>query len=582
MCHLLPIAVVNNSVNQSISAASQSRDVTTEFLCFLFGIVGSVAAIWLFRVIRSWRLAGERERTRADKAIREAERRYQSIFENAVEGIFQTSPDGEYLNVNPALARMYGYDSPKSLIIELTDIGQQLYVNSDTRREFKNIMDEHDVVSGFEAEIYRRDGSTIWIREHARAVRDKDGELLYYEGTVQDVTAQRRDKAKITALNQTLELRLKRLAGLRNIDIAISASLDPRLSMNIVLEQAVEQLSVDAAAVWLYDQNSHELTFFCGKGLPVRRYYPSVRVGSGPLGEAALHLNRLSARTLSSDNAIAPHAEAMLRQGFVSYAGTPLVTKGQLRGWLEVYNRSQLTEDMEWADYLDTLAGQAAIAMDSTMMFRDLQRKALELSIAYDSTIEGWSKALGLRDQETGGHSERVTSLTLRIARALDVPEESLVHIRRGALLHDIGKMAVPDAILLKPGPLAQEERDIMNCHPARAYEMLSDISYLRPALDIPYCHHEKWDGTGYPRGLKENQIPLAARIFAVVDVYDALTSDRPYRAGWPEAKAREHIRRLAGSHFDPQVVNIFLLLTSDNIEDEQTSSAEDDLPMAA
>ena len=143
----------------------------------------------------------------------------------------------------------------------------------------------------------------------------------------------------------------------------------------------------------------------------------------------------------------------------------------------------------------------------------------------------------------------------------MHLSDAELVHMYRGALLHDIGKMGISDSILLKPGPLTDEEWVIMQKHPQYAYEMLSPIKYLRPVLDIPYCHHEKWDGTGYPHGLKGEQIPLAARIFAVVDVWDALRSDRPYRTAWPENKVREYIRSQAGTHFDPQVVAAYMNL---------------------
>jgi putative nucleotidyltransferase with HDIG domain len=210
-------------------------------------------------------------------------------------------------------------------------------------------------------------------------------------------------------------------------------------------------------------------------------------------------------------------------------------------------------------DFLEALAGQAAIAIDSAELFTQLQRSNLRLTLAYDATIEGWSRALDLRDKETEGHTQRVTETTLKLARAMGLGEDELVHVRRGGLLHDIGKMGVPDGILLKPGPLTEDEWVVMRKHPTYAYDMLSPIVYLRPALDIPYCHHEKWDGTGYPRGLMGDRIPLAARIFAVVDVWDALCSDRPYRPGWPEAKVREHIRSLAGTHFDPAAVEVFL-----------------------
>jgi putative nucleotidyltransferase with HDIG domain len=166
---------------------------------------------------------------------------------------------------------------------------------------------------------------------------------------------------------------------------------------------------------------------------------------------------------------------------------------------------------------------------------------------------------LDLRDRETEGHTQRVTETTLRLARSLGIVESDLVHIRRGSLLHDIGKMGVPDHILLKPDKLSQEEWVTMRKHPVHAFEMLSPIAFLRPALEIPYCHHEKWDGSGYPRGLREAQIPLAARIFAVVDVWDALRSDRPYRPAWPDDKVIAHIQEQSGSHFDPLVVAAFL-----------------------
>jgi HD-GYP domain-containing protein (c-di-GMP phosphodiesterase class II) len=218
-----------------------------------------------------------------------------------------------------------------------------------------------------------------------------------------------------------------------------------------------------------------------------------------------------------------------------------------------------LNPDIEWINYLETLGGQAAIAIDNAQLFEGMQKSNLELIAAYDATIAGWSHAMDLRDKETEGHSQRVTELTLQLADIMGFSEQEKVHIRRGALLHDIGKLGVPDHILLKAGKLTEDEWASMRRHPTSAFEMLSPISYLRLALDIPYCHHEKWDGTGYPRGLKGEQIPLAARIFAVADVWDALTSDRPYRPAWTEEKTLEYIREQSGQHFDPNVVAVFL-----------------------
>jgi putative two-component system response regulator len=181
-----------------------------------------------------------------------------------------------------------------------------------------------------------------------------------------------------------------------------------------------------------------------------------------------------------------------------------------------------------------------------------------ENSADYDAIIEGWVEALDVRAKEADGHTRRVTEMTVNLARRVGIAEHELIHIRRGALLHDIGKMGIPDRILLKTGPLNDEEWAIMRQHPHLAYELLSPIVHLQPALDIPYCHHEKWDGTGYPRGLKGAQIPLAARIFAVVDVWDSLRSDHLYRDSYPEEKVRKQIRALSGTHFDPKIVKVF------------------------
>lgn len=226
------------------------------------------------------------------------------------------------------------------------------------------------------------------------------------------------------------------------------------------------------------------------------------------------------------------------------------LVKGKLARLIPVVAR-------ELADAEERRARHAA-----EQVLRDREQQAvLELAAAYEATLEGWARALDLRDRETEGHSRRVTDLTVRLARMMGVSEADCVHIRRGALLHDIGKMGIPDSILLKPSPLSPEEWDIMRRHPTYAQEWLAPVEYLRPALDIPYCHHEKWDGTGYPRGLKSEGIPLAARMFAAVDIWDAVRSDRPYRSAWPDQRAREYLASLAGTHLDPKVVTGFLEL---------------------
>ncbi|HDD55359.1 MAG TPA: HD-GYP domain-containing protein, partial [Chloroflexi bacterium] len=223
------------------------------------------------------------------------------------------------------------------------------------------------------------------------------------------------------------------------------------------------------------------------------------------------------------------------------------------------FHRSPLDPLPEWIDFLNTAAGQAAIAIDRLNLFNGLERSNMDLNRAYNDVIEGWARALELRDRKTEGHSRRVEELTLAIARKMGIEKEKLAHIRQGALLHDIGKIGIPDSILQKPGKLTEEEWEVMKKHPIYAYEVLNQIDHLKPALDIPRYHHERWDGSGYPEGLKGKEIPLAARIFAVVDVWDALRSDRPYREAWPDEKALEHIKEESGKHFDPRVVEVFL-----------------------
>ncbi len=238
----------------------------------------------------------------------------------------------------------------------------------------------------------------------------------------------------------------------------------------------------------------------------------------------------------------------------------PLKLKNELIGVLYVDNRAHAgifkENDLE---LISAFADQAAVAIDSARLFEDLQDSHRELERAYQATLEGWVRALDLRDKETEGHTQRVTILTHRLARSMGVNDTEIVHITRGALLHDIGKMAIPDGILLKPGQLTEEERKLIQKHPVYAYEMLSPIDFLVPAIDIPYCHHEKWDGSGYPRGLKQDEIPFAARIFPIIDVWDALTSDRPYRKAVPHDEVRRLVRAESGKHFDPLVVEAFM-----------------------
>lgn len=259
--------------------------------------------------------------------------------------------------------------------------------------------------------------------------------------------------------------------------------------------------------------------------------------------------------------------ESVIAFNLRSILCAPLKLKDKVIGVLYVDNRVRtgMFQDSD-LNLITAFADQAAVAIHNADLFESLKQTNLqleaaniELGIAYEATLRGWVRALDVRDKETEGHTQRVTVLTQRLAQQMGVDREMLEHYTRGALLHDIGKMAISDEILRKRGPLTPEERAIMEKHPVYAYEMLSPIEFLRPAIDIPYRHHEKWNGTGYPDGLKGEAIPLAARIFCIVDVWDALTSDRPYREPLPHDKVRQMIKADAGKHFDPRVVETFL-----------------------
>lgn len=390
-------------------------------------------------------------------------------------------------------------------------------------------------------------------------VRHRTAELVQANTELRAGIAER-DRAELEIQHQ-----LQRLRALREIDLSIIGSTDLHLSLNVVLEQVMRQLSVDATDILLFHAQTHTLEYAAGRGFRSRAItHTRLRLGQDSAGRAALEREVQHVADLSA-SARFGRAELVTAESFVEYYGVPLLAKGQVIGVLEAFHRQPIRPDPNWLEFLEALAGQAAIAIDNAQLFVSLQRSNAELVVAYETTLEGWSNALDLRDRETEGHTLRVTEMTERLARTMGIDSLDLVHIRRGALLHDIGKMGVPDSILLKPGKLLEEEWAVMRMHPVYAYQLLSPITYLRPALDIPYAHHERWDGHGYPRGLRGEEIPLAARLFAVVDVWDALRSDRPYRLGWPDHEVVDHIRSLADTHFDSAVVDIFLGLVENS-----------------
>jgi PAS domain S-box-containing protein len=365
---------------------------------------------------------------------------------------------------------------------------------------------------------------------------------------------------KNAQLYDQIRSRLTQLNGLRDIDSFITGHLPLEQILKSILDLVQFQLQVDAADILMLDEDSNQLRSVAAFGFVQDKIGQVVLAANQSYAGEVLHTQKpVTMVRQEADAYVLDEWSIWKQEQFKAYIGVPLMINRDVKGVLEVFRREPVLLDAQSQHFLETLAGQAAIAIEQRDLFEGLQHSNEELRLAYDATIEGWSQAMDLRDRETEGHTQRVTALTCWMAQEyFNFDDESLAWLRRGALLHDIGKLGVPDSILLKEGPLTSEEWEIMKTHPHMAYEMINAIDYLREAVDIPHFHHEKWDGSGYPHGLQGEEIPLAARIFAIVDVWDALTNDRPYRKAWTEEDALQYIREQAEKHFDPTVVEAF------------------------
>jgi PAS domain S-box-containing protein/putative nucleotidyltransferase with HDIG domain len=488
---------------------------------------------------------------------RDSEMRYRLIFENSGEAILLTQPDGPILSANPEACRIFQWSEQ-----EIINLGRDGVVDlHDTR--LPSALEERKRTGNFKGELnFKRKDGTIFPGDVSSTIF-KD--FIGNERTsmiIRDITDRKNAEEKI--LRQ-----FKYLASLRLIDQTILSTFDVQNSLNALVSTTIMQLQVDAAAVLLLNQNSKLLEYAAGQGFLSKEIKKAkLKLGETHAGKAVLERKLIQIINVQQEPDCTFIQQELIKEAFLSYYGVPLISKGKVLGVLELFHRTLIERDEEWYEFLNALAGQASLALDNAELFNDLQKSNFELNQAYNETIEGWSRALDLRDKETEGHTLRVTEKTLEFALLIGFKENNLEQIRQGALLHDIGKMGVPDTILLKPGPLTDEEWEIMKKHPIFAVDLLSPIQYLKPALDIPYNHHENWDGSGYPRGLKGEQIPLAARLFAMIDVYDALTSDRPYRKAWTKEAALLYIKEQSGIKFDPALVPHFLkMIENENRE---------------
>ncbi|HRJ74555.1 MAG TPA: CHASE3 domain-containing protein [Anaerolineales bacterium] len=486
----------------------------------------------------------KRVRERSDELI-EVNQKYVRVLDTMLEGCQIIGFDWRYLYVNDVVANQ-GHVT-KDELVGRTMI--EVYPGIDETPLFntlRNCMKER-TPARIENQFVYPDGQSGWFELSIEPV----AEGLFILSV--DITERKRTE-------EAIQQQLFRLKSLRAIDLAILGTTDLRLTLRTVLDEAKMRLHVDIVQIELFNQSMMMLETIAVTGNHTEEMQSFIsRLDDGINGKAALERRTVFIDMIDEDESNDPFLSAIIHEDGRAVYSTPLIVKGNLIGVFNVIFRRPFKASQDWIDFFETLAGQTAMAIDSVKSFEELQRSNLDLALAYDTTIEGWSHALDLRDKETEGHTLRVTQMTLKLARLAGMNSNELVHVRRGALLHDIGKMGIPDNILLKPDKLTSEEWSIMRMHPTYAYELLLPINYLHPALDIPYCHHEKWDGSGYPRGLHGEQIPLSARLFAVVGVWGALRSDRPYRQAWIEDRVIEHIYSLNNTHFDPKAVEIFM-----------------------
>lgn len=398
-------------------------------------------------------------------------------------------------------------------------------------------------------EIITAKGTRKWVRTIGEAIKDASGKVVKVQGAFQDITAQLKAEEALHSRLNELEVLYTTSSSLRTAD-----ALDDMLAL--LLDETLNALGTEAGAICLYHRTDRHLRFTVTRGWFNTLDDAFLKPGEGIGGTVYLTNQVFVSDELAKD--ASPKYADLIPNGWIG-AAVPIHLDNEPIGVLYIAKSLPFTIDQAELQLLISLTDMAGTAIHRLHLFEELQHSNQELMHAYDATIESLARSLELRDFETEGHCRRVVDLTLELALLLKIPEEQLVHIQRGALLHDIGKIAIADSILLKPGSLTEEEWELMRQHPVYAYDLIKPVEYLRPALDIPYCHHEKWDGSGYPRGLKGKNIPLSARIFAVVDVYDALTSDRPYRKAWNREEALQYIQEESGKHFDPEVVKAFL-----------------------
>jgi len=472
-------------------------------------------------------------------------------------GVLLLDETQKVLRVHPSYR---GITNNVELIVPLENSISGPVTSTGKPRRIANVQTEPDYISattGICSELC----VPIKIGEHAIGVINAESKQLDFfsdedERLLLTIAGQMATAIERIRLFDSERERRQEAETLRQATAALSTSLDLDHVLESILTSLKQVVPYDSASVFLLEGDRLRITKTDGLHGSDDLLGKSFPADDSLFLEVKKFKQPIILANASLDPRFRGWGETNRVLGWMS---VPLITRGEVIGYITLDNQKEAAYSQYAGSMAQAFAHQAAAAIENARLFEGMQDSLKEMNQAYESTIEGWSKAMDLRDKETEGHTLRVTEMTTRLAKSMGISGEALVHIRRGALLHDIGKMGVPDRILLKPDSLSDDELLIMRRHPRYAYDMLAPISYLNPALDIPYCHHERWDGKGYPQGLKGEEIPLAARLFAVVDVWDALTSDRPYRPAWTRKEALDYIKELTEEHFDPRIVEKFV-----------------------
>ncbi|MCA9764338.1 MAG: PAS domain S-box protein [Gemmatimonadetes bacterium] len=517
------------------------------------------------------------ERVRAELALQAQEAKYRRLAESTPDLIWTMNRDLVIQYANPASRAILGMDPEEVVGTRMARYLLPSEYPSLSRlfRERAALPADEDGGLLVETRLLHRDGSVVPVEVHGTVLRDVAGQPVGVQGTIRDIRQRLESAAKLRVV-------IDRLDSLRRVDQSISAMLPLTLLSQRVASEACTALDIDAAAVLHLVEPEHRLMPLATSGFQTSLSDGvSMRLDEGLIGRSAREGRALSVADVQDPASGFLRGDIAAAEGLRGFASAPMIVQGRVVGALAVFRRRVGALQPDELEFLELLAGQAAIGSQHVENVRRLATANEGLLSAYDANIEGWSRALDYRDHETQGHSARVTAIAVALARAAGIEGDELRFIRWGALLHDIGKMGVPDHILRKPGPLTEEERDVIRTHPTIARDLLKPIRFLERALPIPVFHHERWDGSGYPHGLAGEDIPLAARLFAVVDVFDAMRTTRPYRVGWPEARVLEHLDELAGSGLDPDLVALFRQVMPSIPECRSLAYAPDDGPAA-